>query len=388
MGRKVIIAARLAAGSGKGYELLHPGGCQMLKIIALLMPALVWAAPTEPKTVVYKISNGRKLHVQISAPADSSKPTFLFLPGVNRSLLLSEPAAQTLIKAGYGVVGFNFSVQPFSLVTLDSRETPDFYNHDTTLQSLAEETEKLAQALKASHGLNHIIPVSLSYSGAVSLYVKGFAQIIDSVPMTSMDAFSPQLARYRRWLKSGELFNPIFGPGITRNLLDQAYRTHWVQQVEAITNQFNLPRERKHEMVDGYIRLSRATEGFQWNSRGDRTKRVFILAGKEAPGLQCDQFEVIVKRLEGGSQESVVIVMESGHVVPADQPEVYAQILVKAATGSLSAGLTVVTPSTKKWESLTVDKTLQVLRKALRDLPEASGGSSQSPGNGGFPGTL
>lgn len=359
----------------------------MLSLLLALVPALALAAP-EPITVVHKMSGGRQLHVQISKP-DAGKPTFLFLPGVNRSLLLTEPAAQQLIKNGNGVVAFNFSVQPFSLATLGRGEKPAFYNDDVTLETLAGETESVAKGLAQQYGLKNIIPVSLSYSGAVSRYLKGFSSAIDAVPLSSMAAFSPELAQYRNWLKSGELFNPFFGPTITRNALDQAYRMQWSKQVDAITEQFKLPRDRSSEMVDGYIRLSRATEGFEWKNASDSMKRTFVLAAKENPVMLRHQIEVIRERLTRNSNESVFIMQESGHVVPADQPVAYAKVLELVASGKNKPGITLVTPSTGEFKSLGAQESIQLLDKALKELPNTPTGSRETaPKSDKMPGTL
>jgi hypothetical protein len=354
--------------------------------LLLLIPSLALAA-TKPITVVQKLGPGRQLHVQIAKP-EAGKPTFLFLPGVNRGLLLEEPAAAELIKNGNGVVGFNFSVQPISLATLPRGEKPAFYSEEVTLESLAAEAEGVAKALASQYGIKNLVPVTLSYTGAVSAKLK-FSRIVDSVPLTSMAAFSPELAQYRNWLKSGELFNPIFGPGITRASLDAAYRMQWSKQVDAITQQFSLPRDRSNEMIDGYIRLSRATEGFEWSNKADRAQRTFILAANESPALLRHQAEVVRERLARNSGESVFIVQESGHVIPAEQPKAYARILELVASGLAKANITLVTPSTGEMKTLTKEESIRLLDKALKDLPAApSGSSSSAPKGDRVPGTL
>jgi pimeloyl-ACP methyl ester carboxylesterase len=331
----------------------------MLRFFILLFPALVWAAP-ETKTVVQELSKGRNLLVQYVKPS-AGKPSFLFLPGVNRGLLINEPTAQKLIKDGYGVVAFNFSVQPLSIATLGKNVEPAFYAKDIELKDLAEETLALAKALR-SEGLDRLIPVSLSYSGAVSRFL-GLPAAIDAVPLTSMDAFNPALAQTRRTLLMTEWTLGLMGPANTRYWLDAAYKTAWVPQVKSISEQFELPKERADEMVDGYVRLSRATEGFEWNKGVDRTTRLWILAGNEAPALQRHQVETIVERWKSGREEAVVLVKEAGHVIPADQPAIYAEILEKAEAGQIQPGLTVITPSTGTWTHFTLEKAQEELSR-------------------------
>lgn len=354
--------------------------------LLLLLPSLVVAA-VKPVTLTQKLGPGRNVMVQI-AQAQDGKPTFLFLPGVNRGLLLEEPAAQELLKGGYGVVAFNFSVQPLSIATLPRGEKAGFYGVDTSLETLAAEAEGVAKGLAAQFKVKTLLPVTLSYTGAVSSKLK-FAQVVDAVPLTSMAAFSPELAMYRNWLKAGELFNPIFGPGITRSSLDAAYRMQWSKQVDGLSQQFSLPRERREEMIDGYIRLSRATEGFEWSNKADRVKRVFILAAKENPVLLRSQVEVVRERLAKGSRESVFLVQESGHIVPAEQPAAYAKILSLVADGLHQPGVTIVTPSSGEMKTLSMEASVQLLDKALKELPSTPSGSrSTAPNSDRFPGTL
>lgn len=358
----------------------------------ILLLATLAAAPalaaSKPVTLTQKLGRGRNVVVQISE-AQPGKPTFLFLPGVNRGLLLEEPAAQELIKQGYGVVGFNFSVQPLSLNTLPSNEKAGFYDVDVTLETLAAEAEGVARTLAAQYKVKNLVPVSLSYTGAVSNKLKAFPAVVDAVPLTSMAAFSPELAMYRNWLKAGEFWNPIYGPGITRMSLDAAYRMQWTKQVEGMTQQFGLDRARAGEMVDGYIRLSRATEGFEWSNKADRVRRTFIFAANENPALLRTQIEAARERLVAKSGESIFLVNESGHIVPAEQPRAYAKILELVAEGKNAPGVTLVTPSTGEFKTLSAEESLRLLDKALKELPSSPTGTrSTAPDSDRFPGTL
>jgi pimeloyl-ACP methyl ester carboxylesterase len=296
--------------------------------------------------------------------------------------------AQKLIQDGNGVVTFNFSVQPLSLATLKSEERPAFYEREVTLETLAGEAEGVAEALSARYGIRNAIPVSLSYTSAVSRHL-GFDRMIDSVPLTSTDAFSPELAMYRNWLKAGELLNPVFGPSITRAALDAVYRPQWAEQVQRISEQFRLPSERHDDMIEGYIRLSRAVEGFEWKNAGDRAERAFVLAGNESPTLLRHQLEVARERLQAGRKESIFFVQESGHVVPAEQPLVYARILELVAAGKALPGVTLITPSRKEWKTLSIAESIDLLEQTALSLPALPAGSrSSAPDNNAIPGTL
>ena len=355
------------------------------RLLVLLFPAFAVAAPT-PVTLIEKLGSGRNVRAEYS-PAAAGKPTFLFLPGANRGLLLSEPAAQKLIENGNGVVSFDFSVQPRSIATLNAGEVP-FSNAQTlTLDALARETEAIAGVIANRFGVRSVLPVSLSYSGAVSRHLRA-DRTIDCVPLTSTDAFSPELASYRRWLRAAEVWNPFFGPSITRLSLDTAYRTQWTRQVARLTEQFDLPRGRSADMVTGYTRLSQAAEDFTWTSEGDRTKRTFVLAGDESPSLFRHQLATVRDRLRSGSGESVFIVQESSHVVPADQPVIYARLLELIESGAAPQGLTVITPTRGEWRTLPGAQAVAGLEEILARLPAGSEEHRSEPPRSEVPGTL
>ncbi len=173
-----------------------------------LLVAFIVSFPTQAE--VLTLNKGSAISYEFSPPA-AGKPTFLLMPGVNRGIVLKDPAVAGLIQAGAGVITFNYSVQPLSIAELPARERADL--EGVTLESLAAETLALAREIGRRHGipLQRVIPVSLSYSGAVSPVLKDFPVVIDMVPLTSFGAFNPQLAAYYSSLKAAEFFNPIFG---------------------------------------------------------------------------------------------------------------------------------------------------------------------------------
>jgi pimeloyl-ACP methyl ester carboxylesterase len=223
-----------------------------------------------------------------------------------------------------------------------------------TLQDLAKDVEAVIAQIHAQHGINDFVPVSLSYSGAVSPLLKNFPVIIETVPMTSSDATNPQLGQYRRTLRSAELFNPFFGPTITRNSLDAAYRPNWTAQVDSTIGNFNLPADHKSDMVEGYLSMSRASEGFEWSAADlpKTTRRVFIVAGNEGSALLKNQLETF-QRLQ--MSKLLVLIEESGHIIPNEHPALYAYVIseILSAQNAEVSGLIVVTPSTGKIQHLT-----------------------------------
>lgn len=331
------------------------------------------------ETLHLKLGPGKSLFVQYVKPASKDMPTLLLMPGVNRSLLMHEQGAMMLAHQGFGVASFNFSTQPLSVATLKPGERPDFRMHDPTLEDFARETESVARFLERDAKLGRLVPVSLSYTGMVSPYLKGFDLVIETVPMTSMAATNPKLEKYRQTLKAAEFFNPVFGPGITRASLDVAYRQQWTKQVDAISKQFNLPEDRRFDMIDGYTSMSRASEGADWKTLTSvpEGRRVFFLAGNEAPGLLRHQIETF-RGLSGQREDALLfLVLESGHVLPSEQPAAYATSLNLLLSGriTMQSGVVVVEPSTGSYKGLTGKDARDFLDQLLEQLPKDSDAS-------------
>jgi hypothetical protein len=282
----------------------------------------------------FNISSNRLISFEMIKAKDESRPTFLFLPGVNRGLMSDEVALQSLSELGFGIVTMNFSTQPFSVSQLPSDVSPEFLSKSYSLVELGTEVTALTNELKDKYGIKNIIPVSISFSSAVSSTISSFPLMIDAAPMSSAAAVNPQLENYRMSLKAAEFFNPIYGPGITRSLLDQTYYKTWMLQVDTIVEKFDLNADRKPDMIKGYTVLSRAAEGFIWDIKKTQptTKRIFILGKKDSSVLLKNQLELVSSALDAGADVLAFVVVDAGHVILSDQPEVYANILNYVAT--------------------------------------------------------
>lgn len=298
-----------------------------------------------------KMATGRHISFEI-VRAKKALPTFLFLPGVNRGLLADDVALQILAKQGFGIVTMNFSTQPFSVNLLEQNEKAAFINNSFSLENLSTEITALSDELKKNFSVKTVIPVSISFSSAVSSTVQNFPFIIDAVPMTSSAAVNPDLEAYRAYLKGGEIFNPIFGPAITRSLLDQAYFKKWGEQVDSIVEQFDLTKDRRSDMIEGYTVFSRASEGFVWDLKKTpkETRRVFLFARDDSETLLKDQLTLFLKSMDTTPNALAFIVNDSGHVLPVDQPQAYANILTYLVTTDIKnvSGIFEIQPNVTK----------------------------------------
>lgn len=333
--RMPLLALALALGVAQGQPRAHQAkaACQ----VALTKPSLA---------------------LQIHPPSSANKPTYLLLPGVNRSALLTDPESQALFADGSGVVAMNFKAHPFSLAELPADESPAFLDQPVTLKSLAQEIEQVRDRLKTEYGIRNVIPVSLSFSGAVSPYLSGFPLVIEVVPMTSTAAFNPTLESFRKLWS----LNPFLG----RSVIDQAYRSTWSPQVDRITAEFNLPTVRRAQMIEGYMALTHATEGAAWDDTplDKKVTRFFVLGINESASLFKHQVTTILRLLSEGHDVHLVLIQEAGHLLFAEQPATYAKVLQNIGRAKTAKPtVLILTPSTGEETRLNGEPALDYLRK-------------------------
>ena len=263
-----------------------------------------------------EISAGRNVFIQVVAPETPETPFYLFLPGPNRSLFVSEAQTQNLVLTGAGVGAMNFSTQPHSISSLGKGVRPAFYSHEMKLADFAQEVEVTIANLKKL-GYKNVIPVSLSYSGVLSPMLAVHDLIIETSPMTSMAAARPDLEKPLELQRMTSFWNPFFAPSINRALLDKTYRDNRAGQADTMIGQFQLPADRRQDFIEGYTSMSRAAEGSKWDnfdlsltkaksgadSRAADSKampsagsrRVFIVGGKESPVLLKNQLQTFLE---------------------------------------------------------------------------------------------
>ncbi|MBC7427000.1 MAG: hypothetical protein H7336_00220 [Bacteriovorax sp.] len=327
---------------------------KITSLLSLLFLVFTISVHAESKVENFnlKMSPTRYISFELVRAKNSKLPTLLFMPGVNRGLLASDEALEKLAAQGFGVVTMNFSTQPFSVSALPKNATPDFRTTTYKLDDLNTEVIALSNELKTHFDVKTIIPVSISFSSAVSSTLQTFPLIIDAVPMTASAAVNPDLEAYITYLHSTEIFNPVFGPAITRSILDQSYASKWRTQVDSIVDEFKLNADRKSDMVEGYTVFSRASEGFVWDltKTAKETRRVFIFARDDSPSLLKSQLQLFLKVLDTTPNALAFVVNDSGHVVSNDQPEAYVNILTYLLTKDFKAvsGIFDVKPGSDK----------------------------------------
>ena len=340
--------------------------------VLLLTLTISIEAYAKIETFHLTIGSDRLVSFELVRAQNSKLPTFLFLPGVNRGLLANDEALETLAAQGFGIVAMNFSTQPISVSALPKGVKPHFRTTTYKLDDLNTEVTALSDELKKNFNIKTIIPVSISFSSAVSSSLQNFPLIIDAVPMTSSAAVNPDLEAYITYLKSAEIFNPIFGPGITRSILDQAYAKKWSEQVDGIVEQFDLNKDRKPDMIEGYSVFSRASERFVWDLKktAPETRRVFIFAKDDSATLLKNQLELFLKAMDTTPNALAFIVNDSGHVVSSDQPEAYASILSYLLTANIKnvSGIFEVQPGVDKKKLYTGAEAKKYIKDIINTL--------------------
>lgn len=336
--------------------------------LALLMFGSIALARVDEKIVLplrhcELALNGATVALEIHEPVTADETTYLMLPGLKRALHSPDEAVKKLAANGKGVVSMNFSTQPFSLAFSPEGSTEPAT--PVTMESLKGEVERVRGFLN-ERGLRNIVPVSLSFGGAVSAGLTGFDTIIDIVPMTSADAQSPTMQSYRSMLEAAEWLNPLFGRQHTRNMLDQAYRTAWGNLIDQRNGdfEFGFPAARRGRMLDGGVQLSRAVEKFDWeNIAVDKSiRRIFILAGNEARPLFQHQKKTAARLMKQGYNIRLYIVDEGDHFMFRQQPQTLAQLLLDyKQSHNIYPSLVTIKPSTGERSELTGEAAVRAL---------------------------
>ncbi len=285
-------------------------------------------------------------------PAQPGQPTLLMMPGAISPVSAGHPAFKKLAQSGVGLVSFAYSHQPGSLKAATREAVQALEQGEVSISGWVAETLTVRDHF-ARQGVE-LIPVSLSFTGAVTPSLQGFNRIIEMVPMTSTDATSATGAAVRDQLKAAAMWNPFFGQQLVRQQIDFSYRAYWQSVVDSLARDPQFPGELRGTLLDQYVRQSQAIEGFKWDvaSLPRSIQRTFVLAGQESQSLLKHQLQTVVAMIEAGHQPNVVLVKGVGHNIPSSQPDTYAQLLAWAARDSRLDGLYIFDSATARVESI------------------------------------
>lgn len=314
-----------------------------MKNIFLFTTVLFLSLTASAEVRYLKLSKGKAIAYEYLT-ARNGAPTLVLLPGVNRALTSEDPSVEILVHAGWNVVLPSLSAHPLSLQGLSKNEDP-YFTQNSAVQSedLAKDIEQLLTYLKVERA----IPVTLSYSSTLGAVMdpKRFPHIIETVPMgTAMEA-DPQAATVAALWENWFRLNPFMAPFWIRQFRDNSYWLYWSAAVDTNLSEepeFYGPSPRVREIKQGYVAITRAAENFDFTrldfSKDPRT-RDFIFAENEDAGRLANQMIVLKNYLATGKAARVVVVKDAGHILPTDQPEIYAQVVSLLASTPQQEGV-------------------------------------------------
>ncbi len=287
---------------------------------ALAVSVFAFSAFAEVKT--FKIGKGRSLTYEISNNPEAPA-TLVLLPGINRGLqfetekaFFSSPAFEK-----YNVLAITSSLHPRSINSLATNE--EFYGQSSrvTSKDLALEVEALVAELKVVKP----IAVSLSFSSSIlaELNPKKFAGFIEMVPMTDPLDGEDSTKKLLRDQQDFMMLNPFFAPSI-RYQRDLAYQTFWSNQVDGLLqsnpNQYG-SQPRVDDIKAGYVDLAQSSESYRLTRVQMKAVRHFILAANELEDRLKTQVQMAVQENQKSQgKASLVVVADSGHILPSENP--------------------------------------------------------------------
>lgn len=277
---------------------------------------------------ILTIPQGRKLYFEGFVPRENRDPVLVFLPGIFRGLRRSSDLfLKQLEEQGIAYVAMHFSTHPDSVARLNAKDRPDF--EGVSSKDLAGEVVQLVETL----GIENPLPVSLSYSGTVTSHLPKtiFPVVIETAPLGRFDESNPEIAAATR-IWSDWLSMWPGGAWIAKIQRDIAFNTYWSRVVDGLAEALPELKEgsRSQWATEGFVAMAKAVEDYDIRKQDflDSPQRIFILGEKEEGRRLKLQSEAIIEAgRQTGKAIEVYKIEGAGHIIPADQPEKYLQLL-------------------------------------------------------------
>ena len=305
------------------YRLHKKFGANMKKSMTVIASfVLLLTVTAQSEVLKFRMDEGRIVTAEHQVVA-GAKNTVVLLPGINRSLEMNSEKEFFAAAKKYkiNILAIATSSHPRSIAELNSDETAYFQSNTMTLKDYADEVEFVVKRLK----IVKPYVASLSYSAAIlsQLNSKIFAGYIEMVPMGDPVEGADAMTKLGRDNQDFLKLNP-FMIGYVRAQRDSAYNSSWsssVKQRLAQDENFYGPSPRVSDIVEGYASLARASEDFRLNRVRFEAPRHFILVDQE----EKERFEFQITAVQNenhrlNGQNAFLLVGNSGHVLPSDQP--------------------------------------------------------------------
>jgi hypothetical protein len=140
-----------------------------------------------------------------------------------------------------------------------------------------------------------------------------------------------------------------------------------------MVNDFKLSAAWTNDFIEGYTALSRASEGASWDGIAlpNQTKRVFILAGLEEPGLFKNEVQTFKNLYEKRKDLQMIVVLNAGHIIGHSQPKAFTSLLgaITQANSPFTGGVAIVEPTTGQLRYAVGDDAFRVLDTLITSGP-------------------
>ena len=278
-----------------------------------------------------KIDDGRYVAVENNI-LNVEKPTFVFLPGINRGLDARDEFMKIAAKSKLNFVSMHFSLHPESVMMIPKNETPYFKFHKMTAKDLANEVLAVIEA----YGIKKPIVVGLSYSSIVTTELaasKRFPMIIETAPMIRADESDPSGGQVTDFWKNYLAAIPITGIFWKDIFLQNIYSQYWTSRIDDILAGYpNAKGQEKlrSNLIGGYTALSIAADGFDFSKQkfNIETKRFFVLGENESETrAELQKNSIALYEKQTGFKKTAVVLPEAGHIIPSDVPKAYLAII-------------------------------------------------------------
>lgn len=301
--------------------------------IAFLFSLSFMTSVVFAKEGVLEVQPGEKVYYH-SVITNKSKPTLVLLPGIYRGLNDDDEIIKILKRKKVNYVAIHFSGHPASILQLKENETAVFATgKGLTSEMLAHEVEAVVSELK----IKTPIAVSLSYSSTVVAYLNPniFPTVIETAPLGAFGEDDPlgtaQRKAWTDWLK--------LWPGNhfwLEAAQDKAYRDHWAPVAyERAEDYENIDSEL---LTAGYMAMARAIENYDLRLQdfSNQPRRIWIFAENENEYRRQIQDEAVqIYNDAAKSSTTPIVIADSGHIIPTEQPKAYAAALLKILSVSL-----------------------------------------------------
>lgn len=260
-------------------------------------------------------------------------PTLVLLPGLFDGFYRHSLITKLLEYRGINVVALHLSVSPATVSSRAMREMKPVDPSGISLEDMADQVRVAVQKL----GIRYPVPVSLSYTTSLTQHFRrtDFPFAVDVAPIGRADlGLDPNVKTASDiWSSWMGLFPG--GRAVADAVRRSGLETYYRDDSKRVISRFSLPEDlnakAERELLNSFVAMSVAAKDFDLRQLDFQNGpyRMFVLGAKESPSLMTIQMEAAQKAQAawGLQQAPAVVIPESGHIIPVDQPIALAAVL-------------------------------------------------------------